>query len=65
MFNLCHLIAFYYNNYFSELQERVKELESETSEKYDAITSLQSNLGLSKAECRELRTEINVINQVS
>lgn len=50
---------------YSELQSRIEELETENSTKYDTINNLQSNLGLSKAECKELQAEMAVINQVN
>ena len=49
---------------FSELQQRIEELEKENSERYDKMYSLESNLGLSKAECKDLQAELTVINQV-
>ncbi|XP_044735061.1 myosin-10-like [Chrysoperla carnea] len=48
----------------SELEQRINELETDVSQKYDNISSLESNLGLSKAECRGLKHEMAVINQL-
>ncbi|KAK9878024.1 hypothetical protein WA026_020650 [Henosepilachna vigintioctopunctata] len=48
----------------SELQERVQQLEKDDSHKYDTIKSLESNLGLAKAECRQFQAELTVINQL-
>lgn len=48
----------------NELEERIAALEGENSKKYDHITNLESNLGLAKAECRQLQAEMAVINQV-
>lgn len=47
-----------------EFETRVNELESDNSTKYDKIINLESNLGLSNAECKELQAEMSVINQV-
>ncbi|XP_017786049.1 PREDICTED: uncharacterized protein PFB0145c isoform X1 [Nicrophorus vespilloides] len=44
--------------------QRIAELEEENSKKYDEINNLQSNLGLSKADCKELQGEIDIINQL-
>ncbi|KRT79200.1 hypothetical protein AMK59_8292, partial [Oryctes borbonicus] len=47
-----------------ELTERITELEEDNSKKYDKIVNLDSNLGLAKAECKELHAEMEVINQL-
>ncbi|KAK9693092.1 hypothetical protein QE152_g34433 [Popillia japonica] len=47
-----------------ELTERVTELEEDNSNKYDKIVNLDSNLGLAKAECKEMHAEMEVINQL-
>ncbi|XP_019874328.2 protein Daple [Aethina tumida] len=47
-----------------ESRKRIEELENANSNKYDEIKSLESNLGLSKAECREYQAELAVINQL-
>ncbi|KAI4469633.1 hypothetical protein MML48_1g13324 [Holotrichia oblita] len=47
-----------------ELTERVTELEVDNSNKYDKIVNLDSNLGLAKAECKEMHAEMEVINQL-
>ncbi|GJQ83729.1 hypothetical protein Trydic_g20605 [Trypoxylus dichotomus] len=47
-----------------ELTERITELEEDNSKKYDKIVGLESNLGLAKAECKELHAEMDVINQL-
>lgn len=47
-----------------ELEERIAALEVDNSKKYDQITALESNLGLAKAECRQVQAEMAVINQV-
>ncbi|CAG9816371.1 unnamed protein product [Phaedon cochleariae] len=47
-----------------ELDTRIIELETENSTKYDTIKTLESNLGLSKAECRQFKSELSVINQL-
>ncbi|XP_022902104.2 putative leucine-rich repeat-containing protein DDB_G0290503 [Onthophagus taurus] len=47
-----------------EFETRVNELESDNSTKYDKIINLESNLGLSNAECKELQAEMSVINQL-
>ncbi|CAH0545844.1 unnamed protein product [Brassicogethes aeneus] len=47
-----------------EQNERITQLETENSNKYDEIKSLQSDYGLSKAECREYQAELAVINQL-
>lgn len=52
-------------NVFSEFEERVNELETDVSAKYDNIKTLESQLGLAKAEYRGLEAEMTVINQVS
>lgn len=39
-------------------------METETSSKYDTIKNLESQLGLSRAECKELQAEMGVINQL-
>ena len=52
------------STHFRDLQERIDCLESDASKKYDKISHLESNLGLSEAECRELKSELHVINQV-
>lgn len=50
---------------FSREQEvRIEELEEKDSTKYDLIKNLESQLGLSKAECKELQSEMAVINQL-
>lgn len=49
---------------FSELDGRITELEKDNSEKYDTINNLESNLGLARAEYRDLQAEMSVINQV-
>lgn len=43
---------------------RIEELEKENSSKYDAVKSLESQLGLTKAECKELQAEMAIINQL-
>ncbi|XP_044750919.1 trichohyalin [Coccinella septempunctata] len=48
----------------SELQERISELEKDTSDKYDTIKSLESNMGLVRAEARQYQAELAVINQL-
>jgi transposase-like protein len=48
-----------------ELGETIERLEEENSSKYDEIKNLESNLGLTKAECRQYQAELSVINQVS
>lgn len=50
---------------FRELGENLSRLEEENSKKYDEIKNLESNLGLTKAECRQYQAELSVINQVS
>lgn len=52
-------------NVFSEFEERVNELEIDVSAKYDNIKTLESQLGLAKAEYRGLEAEMTVINQVN
>ncbi|XP_057661706.1 uncharacterized protein LOC130897114 isoform X1 [Diorhabda carinulata] len=47
-----------------ELDERISQLELDNSKKYDEIKTLESNLGLSKAENREYQEELAVINQL-
>ncbi|XP_030767729.1 cingulin [Sitophilus oryzae] len=47
-----------------EFEERIVELEELNSKNYDEIKSLESNLGLSKAECRQYQAELTVINQL-
>lgn len=49
---------------FRENEERIEVLEKENWQKYDTIKSLESQLGLSKAECKELEAEMAVINQL-
>lgn len=49
---------------FSELQERITELDNSNSKKYDEIKALESNLGLAKAESRQYQSELAVINQL-
>ncbi|KAF5300703.1 hypothetical protein FQA39_LY11065 [Lamprigera yunnana] len=48
----------------TELNSRVEVLEKETSKKADQIFNLESQLGLSKADCKELQSQLNVINQL-
>ncbi|XP_023023381.2 uncharacterized protein [Leptinotarsa decemlineata] len=48
----------------SELKERISELENDNSQKYDEIKTLESNLGLSRAECKQLQAELAVINRL-
>nr|XP_023023381.1 myosin heavy chain, striated muscle [Leptinotarsa decemlineata] len=48
----------------SELKERISELEHDNSQKYDEIKTLESNLGLSRAECKQLQAELAVINRL-
>ncbi|EEZ99674.1 uncharacterized protein LOC107397693 [Tribolium castaneum] len=48
----------------SELEENLARLEEDNSKKYDEIKSLESNLGLTKAECRQYQAELSVINQL-
>ncbi|KAF2899573.1 hypothetical protein ILUMI_06602 [Ignelater luminosus] len=48
----------------SELEARVDELEKENWKKYDIVIDLESQLGLTKAECGELKAEMSVINQL-
>lgn len=48
----------------SELDERISQLELDNSKKYDEIKTLESNLGLSKAENRQYQEELAVINQL-
>ncbi|XP_050312067.1 uncharacterized protein LOC126747453 [Anthonomus grandis grandis] len=48
----------------SELEERISQLEGQNSANYDEIKSLESNLGLSKAESRQYQAELAVINQL-
>ncbi|XP_066151114.1 early endosome antigen 1 [Euwallacea fornicatus] len=47
-----------------ESEERVAELENQNSQRYDEIKSLESNLGLAKAESRQYQAELAVINQL-
>ncbi|KAH0814699.1 hypothetical protein GEV33_008091 [Tenebrio molitor] len=47
-----------------ELGETIERLEEENSSKYDEIKNLESNLGLTKAECRQYQAELSVINQL-
>lgn len=47
-----------------ESAERIKELEEDSSNKYDQIKSLESDLGLAKAESRQYQSELTVINQL-
>lgn len=63
----------YFTTYFSseirvfvyrELQERIDVLETENSDKYDEIKSLESNLGLANAETRQYQAELAAINQL-
>ncbi|KAJ8982154.1 hypothetical protein NQ317_011300 [Molorchus minor] len=51
-------------NKVRELQERIELLETDNSGKYDEIKTLESNLGLSKAESRQYQAELAVINQL-
>ena len=51
-------------NVCRELNENLERLEEENSKKYDEIKNLESNLGLTKAECRQYEAELSVINQV-
>ncbi|RZC40126.1 Macoilin domain containing protein [Asbolus verrucosus] len=48
----------------TELAENLERLEEENSKKYDEIKTLESNLGLTKAECRQYQAELSVINQL-
>ncbi|XP_044256866.1 probable DNA double-strand break repair Rad50 ATPase [Tribolium madens] len=48
----------------SELGENLARLEEDNSKKYDEIKNLESNLGLTKAECRQYQAELSVINQL-
>ncbi|GLV46664.1 uncharacterized protein CBL_11493 [Carabus blaptoides fortunei] len=48
----------------SDFEERVNELETDVSTKYDNIQTLESQLGLAKAEYRGLEAEMSVINQL-
>ncbi|XP_045464640.1 intracellular protein transport protein USO1 [Harmonia axyridis] len=48
----------------SELEQRIQDLEKDNSDKYDTIKSLESNLGLVKAETRQYQAELAVINQL-
>ncbi|XP_018575529.1 myosin-10 [Anoplophora glabripennis] len=47
-----------------ELEERIRILEEDSSKKYDEIKTLESNLGLTKAESRQYQAELTVINQL-
>ncbi|XP_060519891.1 cilia- and flagella-associated protein 58 [Cylas formicarius] len=47
-----------------ESGERISELEASNSRQYDEIKSLESNLGLAKAECRQYQAELTAINQL-
>ncbi|KAJ8951638.1 hypothetical protein NQ318_012308 [Aromia moschata] len=51
-------------NKIRDLDERMNLLEADNSKKYDEIKTLESNLGLSKAECRQYQAELAVINQL-
>lgn len=48
----------------TELEGRIAALEVDNSKKYDQINTLESSLGLAKAECRQVQSEMAVINQV-
>ncbi|KAL3274927.1 hypothetical protein HHI36_019705 [Cryptolaemus montrouzieri] len=48
----------------SDLQERIENLEKSNSDKYDSIKTLESSLGLAKAEGRQYQAELTVINQL-
>ncbi|KAG5879174.1 hypothetical protein JTB14_037432 [Gonioctena quinquepunctata] len=48
----------------TELEDRISELETDNSKKYDEIKTLESNLGLSKAESKQFQAELAVINQL-
>lgn len=58
-----HFFFFFFIIY-RENQTRIEELEKENSAKYDAIKNLESQLGLSHAECKQLQSEMGVINQL-
>lgn len=47
------------------MKERVAQLEEDNSKKYDTILSLESNLGIARAETKEIQAEMDVINQVN
>lgn len=46
------------------MENRISELETDNSQKSDTIRNLESNLGLSKAEYRDLQSEMAAINQL-
>ncbi|KAK4873107.1 hypothetical protein RN001_015136 [Aquatica leii] len=48
----------------ADLKNQIEALEKDCSEKSNHIFSLESQLGLSKADSRELQSQLNVINQL-
>lgn len=61
-FNIQDEIYIFLNS--RELEDRIKTVEGDNSKKYDEIKTLESNLGLSKAESRQYQAELTVINQL-